>query len=244
MEWWIIAPIVGVVPLARAWAATRDNTLRHAVAWAGVAWLAWVALPLYPDSRLAAYLALSLTACAGVAVLGARRPGVGAWNFVVAGLLLLLLRPLLEGLGTLRLEPAHLVILGVGLFVTVGNYLPTGQGPAALLLGACCGAYLAWLAGQPVPDWARHPAWSAAVPWLVWALMRRRDETDADSLWRAFRDRFGFAWAARQREQFNRAAENAGLDAHLGWGRVHGPADRERVRELLRATLKRFDARG
>ena len=47
-----------------------------------------------------------------MAVLGARRPGVTAWNFVVAGLLAVLLRPLFEGLGELRLGPAHLLFLG------------------------------------------------------------------------------------------------------------------------------------
>jgi hypothetical protein len=37
------------------------------------------------------YLALCLTGCVGVAVLGARRPGVGAWDFVLLGLLAVLL---------------------------------------------------------------------------------------------------------------------------------------------------------
>ena len=53
--------------------------------WAGGAWAAWVATTWAPGP-LATYLALCLSACAGVAVLGARRPGVTAWNFVVAGL--------------------------------------------------------------------------------------------------------------------------------------------------------------
>ena len=54
----------------------------------------------WPGSRVAAlgYTALSLTGCAGVAVLGARRPGVGPWNFVLLGLLAVMLLPLAEGL--------------------------------------------------------------------------------------------------------------------------------------------------
>ena len=41
-----------------------------------------------------------------MAVWGRDGPGVGAWNFVVAGLLAVLLLPVLNGLGELRLETA------------------------------------------------------------------------------------------------------------------------------------------
>ena len=54
----------------------------------------------------AGYVALALTGCVAVAVLGARRPGAAAWNLVVGGLLVVLLLPLAEGalIGT----PIHL----------------------------------------------------------------------------------------------------------------------------------------
>src|SRR5260221_8135366 len=88
----------GVAPLLTAWWANganwsyRPTALCHALAWATLAWLAWlwsategVADATY-NSAEAAYISLALTGCAGVAVLGARRPGAAAWNAVVAGL--------------------------------------------------------------------------------------------------------------------------------------------------------------
>ncbi|MBY0231561.1 MAG: hypothetical protein K2W96_19925, partial [Gemmataceae bacterium] len=163
-----------------------------------------------------------LTACAGVAVLGARRPGAGAWNFVVGGLLVVLLRPLLEGLGELRLETAHRIFLGVAAGVGALNYLPTRQAPAALLAAGCVGW---WIAEETVPA-----AGLAVVPWLA-LLMPRGNE------WQRFRDAHGGFWAARLREQFNRAAENAGGGVELGWS---GPVPADQGADLLRALLKRF----
>ena len=79
----ILIAISGWV-LLNAWLANRRTTLRHALCWTVAAWAAWAAtvaadaaaVPANPDSLR--YVALSLTGCAGVAVLGARRPGVGA----------------------------------------------------------------------------------------------------------------------------------------------------------------------
>jgi hypothetical protein len=228
---WAVALLTGFWPIGAAWAELRGSTLRHAVGWAAAAWLAWCLTPLAPEGLLP-YLALCLTACAGVAVLGARRPGVGAWHFVVAGLLVVLLRPLLEGVGELRLNAGHVATLAVALAVGLGNYLPTRQGPAALVMGGVCAAHLM---GHPP-----HPAWPLAAAWLAWLLSRRRGRGLSEE-WRAFRDRYGFAWAARQREQFNAAAANAGLAARIGWSAEGDDADGRAV-ALLRSTLKRFDA--
>lgn len=220
MALWALALMTGFWPVCAAWIDSRGTTLRHAVAWAAAAWLAWTLTPLAPDGPIPPYLALCLTACAGVAVLGARRPGVGAWDFVVAGLLLVLLRPLLEGVGELRLNGGHVATLAAALLVGLGNYVPTRQGPAALLLGGVCAAHL--MGYRP------HPGWPLAAVWLAWLLARPRGRGVAAE-WRAFRDRYGFAWAARQREQFAAAAANAGVEG-----------DDERALTLLRATLKRF----
>src|SRR5262245_12244832 len=95
--------LTGAYPLWRAWRANRRTSLFQAVHWMIAAWLAWGGLLILealegaaPDHPTARYLALGLTGCAGVAVLGARRPGVGAWNFVLAGLLTVILLPLAE----------------------------------------------------------------------------------------------------------------------------------------------------
>src|SRR5262249_53467273 len=150
-------------PLYHAWRGSRGTTLRCAVAWAALGWAAWCSAVLSGRPSVA-YLALCLTACSGVAVLGARRPGVGAWNLVVAGLLLALGRPFLEGLGEPRLEGGHLVFLGVSLLVGLGNYLPTRQALTVAVLGACCALELF---GVRVPG-----GWGllALVPWLgLWS---------------------------------------------------------------------------
>ena len=57
----------------------------HALIWAVAAWAAWMTAALVDGTST--WVALALTASAGAAVLGARRPGVVPWNFVVAALL-------------------------------------------------------------------------------------------------------------------------------------------------------------
>ena len=63
-------------------------------------------------------------------------------------------------------------------------------------------------------------------------------------MWRTFRDSFGALWAQRMREQFNRAAANAGLAGRLAWDGLHGAPEAERELQLLtlRSLLKRFGA--
>src|SRR4051794_13551094 len=97
MNWWGILLIAAAgAPLGRAWWANRTTALAHALGWAIAAWCAWLAA-VTVETAPSQYLALVLTACAGIAVLGARRPGVGAWNGVIAGLLAVLLLPLAQG---------------------------------------------------------------------------------------------------------------------------------------------------
>jgi hypothetical protein len=236
----------GSYPLYRAWRGLAGTTLRHALAWAALAWLAWCLAWLTGGGRELRYLGACLTGCAGISVLGARRPGLAAWDLVVAGLLALLCRPFFEGLGELRLDAAHLTFLVLVLAVGAGNYLPTRTGPAALLLLVCCAAELAGLAGAlTVPEGA-VPLGLALVPWLALAgRARGRPAGDPDAAWRAFRDSFGFLWGQRVREQFNRAAANAGLPVELGWGGLRplgeGAAEgRARALELLEDLLRRF----
>src|SRR5438067_382013 len=163
-----LALLAGAYPLCRALRASRQTTLRQAVLWGACAWAAWLAVPAaaalgrVAEGEFGRHLALCLTGCAGVAVLGARRPGVGAWNWVVCGLLAVLLLPAAEGLGRPRPEPAHLIFLGATLAVGLVNYLPTRLGPAALLLAAGCGAELAFEAAprlrERAGDWAEATA--------------------------------------------------------------------------------------
>src|SRR5262249_44293099 len=132
------------------------------------------------------------------------------------------------------------------------NYLPTVFAPAAFLFALAAGAEvsrLAYGADAPVPE-ELSLAGLALVPWvalLAWHT-QPRPPTEFDGLWRSFRNRYGLVWAARLREQFNRAAAHAGWPVHLYWQGLHlrrgePPPDgdtREEIVRTWRAMLKRF----
>jgi hypothetical protein len=246
-------------PLGQAFRANRRTSLNHAMAWAGMAWLGWsgfLACAIFGPERFAvalSYLALVTTGCAGMAVLGARRPGVIGWNFVIIGLLAVLLLPLAEGWGDLRLSLVRIVFLAVTLAVVPFNYLPTRMGLAALALAVGCGLELYCLGGHvdlamdSAPDWIAGCGrlFVAVSPWVAWGLMKGKPipVSEFDHIWLDFRDRFGMTWSLRLREQFNRAAANAGWQSRLGWSRLQGPVEevaQPDKLETLKALLKRF----
>ena len=232
--------LTGYYPLWRAWRANRGTTLRHAIVWAAAAWTASLFL------GLGAYLALALTACACVAVLGARRPIVAAWNFVVASLLVVLLLPIAEGLMSLRLNGFAATLLCAALGVGTVNYLPTRTAAAVLPAAAACAAEMGVVLKWLDPVWNLYAlALLAVAPWLGLAVMRRRARVnnEIDREWLDFRDRFGAVWALPAVEQFNRASANAGWGVVLGWsGTLPSGAAARRAEALtgLRAVLKRF----
>lgn len=254
---WILL-LTAAYPLGVAWRANRRTPLIHSVQWAMLAWAAWAAVlvgPAWPDpmGTVLSYIALSLTGCAGVAVLGARRPGVTAWNFVVGGLLAVLLLPLLEGVA--HLSPPRLVFLGAVVAVALLNYLPTRWAPAVLLLGIGCGVeFLGLVLEGDLPQSVElmvplSRCLLAVSPWVALARSYgRRPRSEFDRLWLHFRDRFGLLWSQRMREQFNRSAVHAGWPVQLRWkglrrsGEVAGlsAADQKEMVATLRALLKRF----
>src|SRR2546423_681590 len=134
MEGWVVVALLAstAFPLAKGWWAARRTTLRQAAGWAAAAWLLWLLTHVaiaHGDEEAAGlgrYLALAVTGCAGVAVLGARRPGVGPWNFVVCGLLVVFILPVVNLLDLrLRVETLQVAFLGGTLLLGVTNYLPT-----------------------------------------------------------------------------------------------------------------------
>jgi hypothetical protein len=238
-----LAMLSDFYPLARSLAASRGTTLPSALTWLAAARVAWVATVLVPDSLVLPYLALCLSGCAGVAVLGARRPGVAAWNFVVFGLLAVLLLPVASGLGTPRLEPAHFVFLSATLAVVLLNYLPTRAGVAVPLEGAAYALEIARLAGASVPASAilTGRILLTLSPWAAWLALRRRlPSSEVDRLWLGFRDGYGFLWAQRVREQFNRSAASAGWQVRLSWSGLKPTTEHDEALATLRALLKRF----
>jgi hypothetical protein len=249
-------------PLLLAWRASRGTTLLHASAWALAAWAAWLtaftltALESGASAIPARYVALCLTACAGVAVLGARRPGAGVWNFVVTGLLAVLLLPIAEGLGSLRLDAPRSVFLAMLLAIGILNYVPTRFSAAVICLAIGCGIELVLLAMPRVETRSLEHAASfsrcllAASPWfgLIQWRSARPPASTFDQIWLDFRDRYGLVWSQRTREQFNRAAANAGWPLVLRWRGLRmlataSPLDEEvqtAAIDALRALLKRF----
>jgi hypothetical protein len=80
--------------------------------------------------------------------------------------------------------------------------------------------------------------------WLCWKIGRQPDSQFAVA-WRNFRDRYGWLWATRMREQFNRATVHASWPVELRWRGLERkdasvqPAETELL-AMLEALLKRF----
>jgi hypothetical protein len=251
---WVAAALIASagVPIARAVWANRRTTLAHALGWVIAAWFAWISATIVGTASTR-YLALALTACAGVAVLGARRPGVAAWNAVVAALLTVLLVPLGSRILSDTPRPSdapYAIFLFVLLLVGIGNYISTRLTFAAVTLAIGCAVAISiqeFNADSGESFFAQ--LFIGLAPWSAWLRIAERQALSwqGDRLWRDFRDRFGVVWAQRLREQFNAAAANAKLPVELGWGGLRradaaslSDEDRARCLELLRALMTRF----
>lgn len=257
----VILLLTGVYPLWQAWQANRQTALAATLIWAFVAWAGWLGLgvaqlPSHTEADLEVlrYVALCLTCCVGVAVLGARRPIVAAWNFVVLGLLAVLLLPLAERLilGAQSLSWVRLVFIGATLALMFFNYLPTNMTMPAFAFAFGCALEFTQLIR---PEQYDVPPFLGLlclglVPWMAYLcwVPGTQPPSEFDSVWRDFRNRFGVVWAQRVREQFNRAAANAGWPAHLYWQGLFlqggmpkpEPDIQQKMVDTLRAMLKRF----
>jgi len=256
----ILFYLASMYTLWRLRCANLHTSLRSAVYWTFAAWVAWGILFFDPWSSVSLgyvesrrYVALCLSACAGVAVLGARRPHDTAWNLVVIGLLAVMLLPLAEQrvLGTPLMTGLRAWFLGGILALAVLNYLPTRFGPAALLLGVGFTAeFVKLLDAEAFHHGLIDPALFCLLlaPWA--AFLRRIPSTASafDALWLDFRDRYGLFWALRIREQFNASLQHVRRTVRLTWSGLRsvpnsGPIDEQQTAaalETLRALLKRF----
>jgi hypothetical protein len=251
--------LTGACPWWAAWWANRRTSLLQSVNWGVTAWTVWGLRVAMADSSqvlLLCYLALCLTGCAGIAVLGARRPGVRAWNFVVLGLLAVHLLPVAEGALTgtgLQLDGFRIFFLSVTLAVGVLNYLPTRLAAAAVFAALGCGFELMRLTDAAFPDggdWALPVSvlWLTLTPWAAFVAVRGQlVASEFDRLWLRFRDRYGLVWGQRLREQFNSSARHAGWPVILRWqglrllpGSPPSPEAQTEMLTTLRALLKRF----
>ncbi len=231
-SWAMMIVFLASTPVfVKLWLDNRQTSLAHAVLWAIAAWASWIiTLPLEPigaEPGVYVYLALALTGCAGVAVLGARRPGLTMWNAVVGGLLLVELLPVAESLAKQRefqVDVARLIILAGACVIALINYLPTRAfaGVMALAIGCTC----EWLRLKHASVGAQRQldalgrAALAATPacvMLVRSFWPMRAKHEFDRTWLTFRDRFGVVWGQRLREQFNQSAKHSNWPVNLSW---------------------------
>jgi hypothetical protein len=128
------------------------------------------------------------------------------------------------------------------------NYFPTRLALGTGLAAAGCGWELIRLMGWTSSglSWL-GPLLLALAPWAAWAGLARQgtNATAFDRVWLTYRDRFGFVWGQRMREQFNRAAHHAGWPVVLRWQGLqamadHPPLDSDQLLATLYAVLKRF----
>ena len=229
-----IVTILPAAGLAAAFALVRRSvhgtTLTLAATWGLVASLAvlsgWLSSAVFawlasPWDDIAWYGIAILVLCPPIAVLGARRPGVAAWNgFVLLPLIAVLGWPaiavILSGArpGSFSLEAPPLIGLLLVLVMGTGNYAGTRYAPAAALVFGAVVLLAASLA--PQTRWPLTPVQSrglavwglgaaALLAQLVWR-RRNPDVAGPDRVWRDFRDQFGIVWAHRIRERVNAQA--------------------------------------
>jgi hypothetical protein len=241
---WLALALLGMVrPWLIAWKAAQGTALRGALAWAALA----IGLGLLAQVQGCMELSESgrpmtgrltyvmvLTVLAGlVSVLGARRPGGGAWAILMLLLVVVLLIPWLEvggrlrphGLAGFQFDSPWTLFYGLLVLAGVTNYLPTRYGPAAAVLGG--GLVLEYL-GLTRPDWAAATraaiwlgvAWSLALAgWLAAGSGESKPaaRSDLERSWLWFRDHWGVVWALRIQERFNRSADLAQWPIRLTW---------------------------
>lgn len=208
------------------------TTLVAALAWACAMLLGLVLLVFIPGGRALATTTMLLTFAPPMAVLGAKRPQHWAWQFIVLSLLVVLALPELEALawgGRAQWHPARQWFLAALVVMSVSNYLPTRNAPAALLYGAAQVAlaadYLPWLAALESLSTAgptRHAValalMSAALATVyLGAWLDRAPRSTIDRQWIDFRNAYGAAWGLRVMERFNATALQSGWSRRLSW---------------------------
>jgi hypothetical protein len=254
--------------LTVAYRRAAGTTLRAPIAWQAIALVAVIATEIFvrfgamgPATATAwRYLAAVGTFCPAMALLGAKRPQDGGWQFIVASLWLILSLPALQTMvfapaSRLDLHPAWRAFLMLLVTVTLANYLPTRFGLSAVLFAAA--QLLLLHAHTPIP-WPGRDSTAVliAVGLAVLAATlagivpprRRGTITPSDRAWLDFRNAFGAVWALRVMERINQAARSSGGPDVLQWdGFADGcdPLDEksgvgESLSTTIRMLLRRF----
>ncbi len=187
---------------------------------------------------------ISLSFCPIVAVLGAKRPQNGAWNFVVLSLWGIVALPAAENF---FLHPGQRLVLGdarawfLWILILLGpiNYVPTRFAVASLLLAAgqivALSPYLA-LIHKPLFSFHSVVGLVIAANGFLegWAASQRAGSgtSEYDRVWLDFRDAFGLLWALRVQERVNAVAQQNGWDIELAWNGFFRPSSGQAISQI------------
>lgn len=232
--------LAGAATTIAAWGVwgLRGTSLRPAAAWALAAtagvtllWTIDAHAGLVPArwTGIAWYALAVLLVCPPIAVLGARRPGVAAWNwFVLLPLIAVLGWPALAALGLARarqdfsVEAPVVAGFALVLLMGCGNYLGTRFWLAGLLSASAALLLILPLAAGshwPVDARTSHMAAIWCLAAAAGAVVRGRHHSTAtsgpDRVWHDFRHQFGLVWAQRVQEQINQRAVREGWPVRL-----------------------------
>ncbi len=202
------------------------------------------------------YLAAVLLIAPTLALLGAKRPQNGAWQFIVLTLVGVLLLPVMQGWLFGDQQPhVHLLfrwVIVTHILIGVVNYLPTRYAAPALFFGATQTLISAEYFPFALPQVARLwpiTLWClcASLIWASVAARRTRLTPGLDRLWLDFRDAYGLVWGLRIAERLNASAQKHGWPVEFTWGgmivREGAELDaetRHRVEREMRSHLRRF----
>jgi hypothetical protein len=246
------------------WGATgrgrlSDTTLVAPIRWGFVAFLMLVYLSVshFGDNPYLTYAAAVLMIAPTLALLGAKRPQNGAWQFIVMTLVGVLLLPVAQGLAFGDPQPhVHTLfrwLIAAHIVVGVVNYLPTMfAGPAC-----CFGAAQACAARDLLPfpggdsnlsDVALLLFCASLIGVRVLLYRRGMNGPGLHRLWFDFRDAHGLVWGLRIAERLNVVASKHAWPVEFTWGGMlvkteSGELDaevRHRVERELRSHLRRF----
>ncbi len=221
----------------------RRTTLRAPCAWAlaSVVAVGWV--DFGSGGAAMRFLAAATTVCPLMAVLGAKRPQNGGWQWVVATLWLVVAWPavLAAGMGD-RFE-----LFAVWKFFVVGligigllNYLPTRHWLAAILVAVGQLILFGEFLGREAFGFNAWQLPIAAGSWLVAAASvllkvatvsggghatknskhnssQKAKLSHLQQRWLNFRDAYGSFWALRTLERINHAAQLRDWPMRLAW---------------------------
>lgn len=255
-----IVGLIALMILIYAARRLRETTLIAPVLW-GCAAVAVNICAGCADGPFIRYAAAVLFVAPTLALLGAKRPQNGAWQFIVLTLVGVLLLPAFQGLAFGDDGPhVHALFRGlIAAHIVIGavNYLPTGFALSAVLFSAAQ-ACLAWqflwgiksehaLVGYASAEFAASVGLLCALILAIFQA-RRTAEPSPDRLWRDFRDAYGLVWGLRIAERLNASAQKHGWPVEFTWGGMLlregtaelDPATQHRVERELRSHLRRF----